>query len=642
MKKSEMLRNAVLLSLLVGATTGFSMAAQAEEVADSMEFAMDEYVVTASRTQTAKVDTPANVTVIDAEKIESGRYQDVSEVLKDVPGAQVIDNGSGATVKSVILNGDDRVLVMVDGRRMNLDMGTTNGNSGFDMRFLPDVSLIERIEVVKGHGGALYGSDAVGGVINIITKKADRSFGKIGMGFGSGQYRDMKAIYSFKEGKTGVDVAASKEKQGYYKYKDVVTKSTNRWPGSSKYENENVALTVRQDITDTKNLEVGFQHSKTDGTSYAFMSNTPGYVHNMNLKSDRFHAKYAWTVNDTDDGYFQIYHNEFESDDYCLSDGPSNLNEKTIGMDVQQKVTLSDNNSIVVGSSYRHTKAKNSGTYGMAPYEDNVDNVAVFVSDIWEFAPSWSLNTGARYDHHSEAGGETTLSAGLNKKFDENSHAYVNWGQVFRAPTTEDVYYAGNGVSSKDLEAETGDTWTIGYGTKIADKTDVNISYFQSDIDDAIDWYNDKGNYTVRNVSEQKKRGVELSVNHEIDDNWDLNASYTYVRVRNSYNNSGFVRETNYIPNIYRLGVRYHDEKWNADVTMRAGTGADKTSFVDNSYVTVDMAVNYKATTAWTLYAKGYNLFNRAYAERGGVNYLGTYDYPAQSRRFIVGAEYSF
>ena len=86
MKKKSFLRNAILLSLLVGATTVYSpVVMAADDVAasgDSMEFAMEEYVVTASRTQTAKVDTPANVSTIDAAKIESRRYQDVAEALK--------------------------------------------------------------------------------------------------------------------------------------------------------------------------------------------------------------------------------------------------------------------------------------------------------------------------------------------------------------------------------------------------------------------------------------------------------------------------------------------------------------------------------------------------------------------------------
>ena len=154
MKKKSFLRNAILLSLLVGATAVYSPAVvAAEEIAneDAMEFAMEEYVVTASRTQTAKVDTPANVSTIDAAKIESRRYQDVAEALKDVPGAVVMDNGYGANEKNIILNGDDRVLVLVDGRRVNIDMGNMLTRSSFDLNLLPDVKSITNF-----HNVALY------------------------------------------------------------------------------------------------------------------------------------------------------------------------------------------------------------------------------------------------------------------------------------------------------------------------------------------------------------------------------------------------------------------------------------------------------------------------------------------------------
>lgn len=655
MKKKSFLRNAILLSLLVGATAVYSPAVMAAEAVneEAMEFAMEEYVVTASRTQTAKVDTPANVSTIDAAKIESRRYQDVAEALKDVPGAVVIDNGYGANEKSIMLNGDDRVLVLVDGRRVNIDMGTITARSSFDLNLLPDVSQIERIEVVKGHGGALYGSDAVGGVINIITKKTDHSYGKVGFSAGSHKYKEGKALYNFKEGKTGVSVSASKIKQSYYKYKDVVTGSTKRWPDQSNYENEKVSLRIDQELTDTTNLSVGYNFSKFEGHSpyTATSSSTPGSANSVFKKSNEFNAKYSWLVKDTDEGYLQTYYKKYS---YFNAGG---MDEKDFGLELQQSITTSANNKLVVGASYRNSKAENEIAYN----ESSIHNLAFFANNMWEFAPTWTLNTGARWDKHSKAGSKTTLSAGLNKKFDENSHAYVNWGQVFKAPTIDDLYYFADYSSAiykgnPNLNPEKGDTFTVGYGTKLNDKTDINVSYFYSDLDDAIDWYKfyESGisKSIVKNINRQKKNGMELSLNHELNDNWDLEASYTYVRVRNDNNDgAGFMRDLNYAPNAYRLGVRYHDEKWTADLMMRAASGADTNTdnitwytdkyYADSHYVTVDMAVSYKPSKAWTMYAKGYNLTNKAYAEHAGAK-NGYYIYPAQSRRFIVGAEYSF
>lgn len=640
MKKVQSLRNAVIMSLFAGTTVVWGGTVFAAE--DLQEFALEDMVVTATRTESKMVDVPVNTTVISAEKIADRHYLDVVDALKDVPGANVLDTGVGAYEKKVVLNGDERVLVLVDGKRVNIDMGTMS-RASYDLNQMPDVNLIERIEVVKGHGGALYGSDAVGGVINIITKKMDHSYGKVSMGFGSHQARDAKAMYTIKEGKTGVMVAASKYKQGYHEYKDAKTEANKRWPVASTYENEKVSVKLSQELSETSNLELGYDFSKFEGVrSYSTKAKSASF---SNKKTNDFYAKYDWTVNDKDQGFIQLYRNKY--DYYNAGD----MYETDTGFEAQQNITLSDNNRLVVGASYRKAKALNATSYTA---EKTINNKAVFVSDQWEFAPSWTLDAGVRYDKHSTAGSKTTWSAGLNKKFDENSHAYFNWGQVFKAPTLDDLYYYSvmewgsskyENYGNPNLKPEKGDIWTIGYGTKIADKTSVNISYFQSKLEDAIDWdttYSANGSVSIaRNVDKQKKNGMELSVGHELNDNWDLEASYTYIRVKNNDHGNGYVRDANYIPNMYRFGVRYHDDLWNADLFLRGGSGADKSAYVDSKYMTLDMSVAYKATKDLSFYAKGYNLFNKAYAESAGVN-GGTYTYPAQGRRFIIGAEYTF
>lgn len=638
MKNFKTLQNAVMLSVMAGSLMFTANNAFAAE--DLQEFAMDDFVVTASRTKTAIVDTPVNMNVIDAQTIENRHYTDVAEALKDVPGAVVVDNGYGAVEKKIVLNGDARVLVLVDGRRVNQDIGSMGGRASFDLNQLPDVAQIERIEVVKGHGGALYGSDAVGGVVNIITKKADHKFGKRSFAMGSNQARDFKSVYAFKKGKTGVTLSGSKYKQGYYKYKDVASDSTKRWGANSKYENNKFSIKVDQDFTDTTSLTVGYDYSKFEG--FSPYSATHPSLSPVDKKTNNFYAQYNWLVNDEDAGFVNVYHNKYEYFNF------GGMEEKDTGFEAQQTLTVAANDTLVFGASYRKAKALNEMYY---TDEHSIDNAAVFVNNTWEFMPSWSLNTGVRYDKHSDFGSETTMSAGLNKKFDENSHAYFNWGQVFKAPTIDDLYYyyfsewdgkKSEYIGNPDLKPETGDTWTIGYGTTINDKTDINISYFQSDLEDAINWKNyADGVHKAENIDKQKKNGMEISIDHELNDNWDLTASYTYVRVRNNNNNSGFVRDVNYVPNVYRLGVRYHDLKWNADLTMRAGSGADHASFVDSSYLTMDMAVTYKADANWSIFAKGYNLTNEAYADCGGVD-KGSYNYPAQARRFMIGAEYSF
>ena len=228
----KMSKGMLMTALICGAVYLGGSPVYANEL---QEFSLDEYVVTAARTETKLVDTPANISVVDAKTIEERHYQDVSEVLKDVPGANVLDTGVGAFEKTISLNGDSRVLILVDGRRVDFASGTSYGRGCVDMGLLPDVNLIERIEILKGAGGALYGSDAVGGVVNIITKKADNNYGKVNLGFGSNGTKDYNAMYSLKTGKTGMTLSASKYEQDYYKYKDSATGVTKRWPDGSKW-----------------------------------------------------------------------------------------------------------------------------------------------------------------------------------------------------------------------------------------------------------------------------------------------------------------------------------------------------------------------------------------------------------------------
>ncbi|MDO5473957.1 MAG: TonB-dependent receptor plug domain-containing protein, partial [Phascolarctobacterium sp.] len=344
----KMSKGMLMTALICGAVYLGGSPVYASEL---QEFSLDEYVVTAARTETKLVDTPANISVVDAQTIEERHYQDVSEVLKDVPGAVVIDTGMGAFEKAIKLNGDERVLVLVDGRRINSDLGLTNSaRASVDMNQLPDVGIIERIEILKGAGGALYGSEAVGGVINIITKKADSDYGKVSVAFGSHDARDLNTMYSFKKGKTGVTVAASKVKQGYYEYRDKKTDTSKRWPGNSNYENNKISLKVEQEISYNKNLTFGYDYSKFEGTNFGNLNAIWSAETKLDKQSDNFYVKYDWMNSANNLGYLQVYHNKNEYNNYATGN-EGFFEEKVWGVDGQQEISLSDTNKMVVGAS---------------------------------------------------------------------------------------------------------------------------------------------------------------------------------------------------------------------------------------------------------------------------------------------------
>lgn len=646
MKKVQSLRNAVMVSLLAGTTLVWGGTAFAQE--DLQEFALEDMVVTASRVPTQKVDTPADISVITKEEIADQNYASASDALRGIPGVNVL--GSGAKGSSmgqdkILLNGDERVLVLVDGRRMNLG---SSGNSSAD--WLPPVNAIERIEVLKGGGSALYGTDAVGGVINVIMKKGSDIGNHVtvkaaGGSFNAEQYA-ISASGSTDSG-LGLIVSATKERRGEYKFKNANGKS--QLLKNSGYDDTGVIVKLDQKVGEDNRIGVNFEHINADGGSpfgYSGFGNTDSHKRISNNVA----LRYNWNESSDERGYVQVYknyqHAHFRSP---VASRQSNFTDSTIGIEAQQNFKFSDTDEMTAGLEYYKTTVDNNALY---TGKRDINNKAIFAENRWEFAPTWQLNAGLRYDHHSKYGSEVTPKVALNKKFDENSNVYLSWGRVFNAPTTDDLFWHQVDSSQwgtfytygdPNLKPEKGYVWTFGGNTKLNEKTSLSANVFYSKITDAIDWdYTSVPNYTLAvNVNKEKRRGLELSLNHDFDDNLSAYASYTYVQVKQD-KGKGFTKDLTTKPNIYRAGLRYKNADWLFTLNANAVTGQSEKNFVDSSYFTLDLGAQYKINDNAKLFINGYNLTNARYAEFGGLYKNGEAKYPMAGRSFIIGAEYTF
>lgn len=646
MKKVQSLRNAVMVSLLAGTTLVWGGTAFAHE--DLQEFALEDMVVTASRVPTQKVDTPADISVITKEEIADQNYASASDALRAIPGVNVL--GSGAKGSSmgqdkILLNGDERVLVLVDGRRMNLG---SSGNSSAD--WLPPVNAIERIEVLKGGGSALYGTDAVGGVINVIMKKGSDIGNHVTVKAAGGSWNAEQYAISA-SGSTdsglGLIVSATKERRGEYKFKNANGKS--QLLKNSGYDDTGVIVKLDQKVGEDNRIGVNFEHINAEGGSpfgYSGFGNTDSHKRISNNVA----LRYDWNESSDERGYVQVYknyqHAHFRSP---VASRQSNFTDSTIGLEAQQNFKFSDTDELTVGLEYYKTTVDNTALY---TGERDVNNKAIFAENRWEFAPSWQLNTGLRYDHHSKYGSEVTPKVALNKKFDENSNVYLSWGRVFNAPTTDDLFWHQVDSSQwgtfytygdPNLKPEKGYVWTFGGNTKLNEKTSLSANVFYSKITDAIDWdYTSVPNYTLAvNVNKEKRRGLELSLNHDFDDNLSAYASYTYVQVKQD-KGKGFTKDLTTKPNIYRAGLKYKNADWLFTLNANAVTGQSEKNFVDSSYFTLDLSAQYKINDNAKLFINGYNLTNARYAEFGGLYKNGEAKYPMAGRSFIIGAEYTF
>jgi vitamin B12 transporter len=639
-------KGALMAALLTGSICGTGFAAADATTTENLPtYDLGTVVFTATRLENKKVDTPANVTVVDSKTIANRGYKNVVEAMRDVPGAQVSSTGTYGYERIIRLNGDERVLVLVDGKRVNVNIGSM-GRSTFDANTLPPVDSIERIEIVKGAGSALYGSDAVGGVINVITKKANQNHGSVRMGFGSWGAQNYGFTYSGKQGKTGFMISADRERQTFTKYKNYVTGDTMRYFDPNNYDQQKVSLKIDQEITPDTALGLTYDYTKLDGNSASDAVHKYGanpidkHVNNVGLR-------YDWGMTKDNKGYARIYRN------YYGYDNQGELSEATVGMDVQQAVKTSATNRVVFGTSLYKANAYNAIAFAEG---ESINNKAIFAQDEWQFAPTWQLNAGLRYDNHSEAGSKSTASLAVNKKFNENSNAYLSWGQIFKAPNIDDLYYNNplwGYYGNKDLKPETGDQWNIGYNVKTSPSTSFGINAFYSEIKDSIDWseYNPVTYETrVENRYKQRRRGLELTANHKLNDNFDLEASYNYVKVESKDSDGAdYLRDGGYIPNTFRMGVRYHNDKWNVELLGRALSGADTNAtnkygakyYLNSHFFTMDLDTKYKINKNLGAFLNIYNLTNAAFVEQGGI-YNGWYRYPMAGRRFMAGITYNF
>ena len=215
------MKKSVLSGLIAGAlTVGMGYPAHAAEAADdsTQTYETEAIVVTAGRSETAISDVPADVTLISRQQIERGNYKSISDALKGA-NINVVQKGFAAYP---IINGDSRVLVMVDGKKVNWDHLVVSGDTNavdVDQIAIGDV---DRIEIVRGPNSSLYGERAVSGVINIITKRptAGKPTGSVNMQLGSWGEKRASVNASGGDGKNSIKIGVAHERRGDFQYKN--------------------------------------------------------------------------------------------------------------------------------------------------------------------------------------------------------------------------------------------------------------------------------------------------------------------------------------------------------------------------------------------------------------------------------------
>ncbi|MBQ8417159.1 MAG: TonB-dependent receptor [Phascolarctobacterium sp.] len=602
-------------------------------------FTLDEYVVTATRTPVELFNANANISVVTKEEIENRHYQNVKEALEDVPGVQIRDYGRAGytTQNKIVINGSDKVLFMVDGVRMN------QGAEPNLYELLNDMDNVERIEVLHGSASSLYGADAQGGVINVITKSTPENktklfieggdFSKTRMGISTqGTEKDWSYRLAFSKDKIGDAEAGNGEE----------IRQSN--------DSRNISMMVSRklgDNGDKGNVSLAYDKFKSEYSYY----DIPSYGGGLNegtYELESYRLTFDYNFDDSLTNKLTLARNE-----RLLHPSWGDTNIVSISVNEQLTKNIGDNNTLTGGIDYQEDKFNegfDGSSWGAGYTNGNgqkIRNTGFYLQDYHEFTDKINITLGARYDNNDRFDSEFTGNGKVGYKFNDDTNVYVSYGTFFNTPTTYALFNSEYGDSS--LNPESGETVEFGLNHKFDDTFTMRTHIFKRETKDKVVF-----NYAINKYDnledEEDAKGFDIQFKKKLSDKWDTSIAYTYTKTESGNGGQKVVNNFGYIPkHMVDISLGYNLKKFNANLTANGifdKPGYETTNgknFPCDNYWIIDLGLNYKPDINHKFYFKVNNLFDKFYANESNVKYglPGEY-YAMPGRAFFVGAEYSF
>lgn len=602
------------------------------EASDMPVYTLEGVVVTASRVPEKKIDSNADVSVVTAKEIEERHYDDVSEAVKHVPGVTISSQGASSQVgmsSQIYINGSKNVVVLVDGMRRN-----TNGNSlcTADIGDMVNMDSIDHIEVLKGSASTLYGSDAQGGVINIITKKAknDGVRTTLRTSFGNESREKYSLHNEGREENVFWNVDAGKELQG--KYKDGWGRRVINHLNAEHY---NVKLGY--DLGNDSDVVFNYEKYTSDYIRPNYGTNDTARARGKK-DNDSVSLQYKAKLNDRLTNQFSIYRNNTHINDNYTASYLCDMKMRTTGISDQLTYTM-DRQTITGGFDwYKDEIPYYKGTPDVEG--TSITNTAFYLQDKVDLTDRWNVTPGIRVDHHSEFGTHTSPSLSVGYKQNEKTNYYINYKSFFVAPSLYNLY-SPSPYGNKDLDPEEGNTVEFGVNHRFTDSLDGTFNVFHTHAKNLI-VFDDR----YKNSGKTNANGFSLSLNKEFSRHWNASLGYSYLHMQakagENINNNGALPES-----TLHVNVSYKADKFNASLDGRGVMnryGSKKYPEMRNyaNYWVWDMAANYHFTQNATLFARVNNIFDQFYTDYGSS--YDPYDtwYSAPGRNFEMGLQFTF
>lgn len=616
-----------------------------EQTESMEEYALDDIVVTASRVEEDLSKAQINIGVITRKELEERHYDSVSEAIRDIPGVQVQAYGNGGANYSstrIYLNGTDRVAVLVDGERVNL---IANGMASADLPTFVSMDSIERIEVVKGSPSTLYGADAAGGVINIITRKSLSKEGmktKLGIDFGSFGRRQYNV---FNTGRSPENITWrfnwQRNLSGNYSDGSGVTTVSNMF-------SDNFSVNLAKEFTPNDILSFDYTNYLLDYLQPENGTNRPGTIRKGWKHNTRTALTLKNKVGKDLDNRLTIYHNGLNLDSAYNTSGRWMIRGETWGIS-DQLTYRADDHTVVGGFTWYQDHLKDYYSYGPQGLPGKkMSNRAFFIQDDWRFIPKWNVTYGVRVDSHSEYGSYTSPSITLGYEADDRTNFYASYKHFFVAPGFTYLY---GRYGKPDNQPETGHTIELGTNFTFDDMTRGNFHVFWRNTDNLIAYSGAINKYT--NFQKETARGFDISFKRQFGPHWIAGIGYTYFHGSPLSDTTNTNRDGYIAPSTWNINVGYEKDNFDASLIGRAlisRQGRKVSTYVhpgSRTYMIVDFAANYRFTPDTRLYFRVNNLFNHYYTDmvyntdpdpiRNPSNW-----YAAPGRNFVLGVEYSF
>ncbi len=454
------------------------LAAQAADIS-----AADNIIVTATRTEISASDATVPVTVITREDIELSLATDLSELLRFEAGLDIGRNGGPGQATSVFMRGTEsnQTLVMIDGVRIN--PGTIGGAAL--QHIAPEV--IERIEIVKGARSALYGSDAIGGVINIITRRTDTSFAEGAVGGGSFDSVSGNFAGGIK-GENG-DFGVTLNYADTEGFPPRVESDTNRG-----YENFSANLYGSRRFG---NNEVSIRHWRAEGVvEYLDFFLSPV---DQDFENSATAVQLDSSIGEAGLSQLIVSH---MNDEISQNQSPDFVESSRVSLDWQYSHSFE--NHTLTGGVYLMQESAQALSFGTG-FDEDTDVNAVFLQDQIKIGRSRAF-LAARFTDHETFGNQTTWNAEYAFDVSPAWTLSAGLGRAFRAPDASDRFGFGGNI---DLAPEVSNQAQAGVRFRPASRHTIKLELFANDIEDLIEFNFVTG--TLQNIAEAEIRGAELA-----------------------------------------------------------------------------------------------------------------------------------